>query len=70
MKSTGGVILDSWKLPYFVNHLTEKGYSFTKKEGPLPGVVTLMVSFDDAEELRKVVEEAQKICWRVKNSDC
>jgi len=60
--STAGVALDDWKLPVFKQVLDEASYSYKQAPGLMPGIVTLMVEYEDIDlsKLEDVIRKANK----------
>jgi len=60
-----GVAIDTWKLPIFKRHLNEAGFSFTRHKGLTKDTLILKVECEWVNDLKPVVEAANKECANV-----
>jgi hypothetical protein len=60
---TAGIVLDSWKLPFFKKVLDRACFQYTEHPGVVAGepIVTLKVGTKTAKELTPFVEEANTL---------
>lgn len=61
-----GIVVDDWKLKVFRKRLTEAGYTYTDGGAPVPNCTNLIVVTDDVLALKKVVEECQAECSKIR----
>lgn len=55
---TVGIVIDAWKLQIFDRRLTGAGFTYEKKDGPGPNILSLIVLTNNRAELVKVVVAA------------
>lgn len=55
-----GIVVDGWKAPIFVRHLSAAGRTFEKVEGPIPGTVTFTVIADSADDIEPIAKAANE----------
>lgn len=60
------VVIDSWKLEVFKEHLLKAGYSYTILPGITADTLTIQVSYAWVHQLKPVIEAAQLECARQK----
>ena len=61
-----GIAVDDWKLPVFRKRLTEAGYQYTDAGGLTHNTTVLTVETNDILKLKKVLEQCQRECRKVK----
>lgn len=59
---TAAAIIEKWKLPIFTKHLRDAGYSYDTAPGFTEDTLTLKIAYEGLEEIKKVIEAAQKEC--------
>ncbi len=64
---TAGVVLDTWKLPVFQQHLNNAGYQYTEHRGPAKDTVLLKVRYNRMSQVSLIIAAANRECAECKS---
>lgn len=63
---TAAIVVDTWKLPTFREHLTKAGFTYSEHPGLTDDTTTMRVKYEWVADLKPVVEQANEYCARLK----